>query len=63
MRNLSAVVEELKTERKRAQEGVQCIDAALAALGSLSSNGLSRQHTIVRCSSSENRYPAESTLG
>jgi hypothetical protein len=46
MGNLSAVVEELEKERKRAQKEVQRIDAALAALGSLSSNGSSRQHTM-----------------
>ena len=46
MGNLSAVVRELKTERERAQKEVQRIDAALAALGSLSSNGLSRQHVM-----------------
>jgi len=46
MGNLSAVVEELEKERKRAQKEVQRIDAALSALGSLSSNGSSRQHTM-----------------
>jgi len=46
MGNLSTVVQELKKERERAQREVQHIDAALAALGSLSSNGSSRQHTM-----------------
>jgi hypothetical protein len=46
MGNLSAVVKELKTERERAQKEMQRIDAALAALGNLSSNGSSRQHTM-----------------
>jgi hypothetical protein len=46
MGNLSAVVQELKRERERAQKEVQRIDAALAALGSLNSNGSSRQHTM-----------------
>jgi hypothetical protein len=46
MGNLSAVVQELKRERERAQKDVQRIDAALAALGSLSSNSSSRQHTM-----------------
>jgi hypothetical protein len=46
MGNLSVVVQQLKRERERAQKEVQRIDAALAALGSLSSNGSSRQHTM-----------------
>lgn len=46
MSNLSAVVQELKKERERAQKEVQRIDAALAALGSLISNSSSRQHTM-----------------
>ena len=45
MRNLSAVVQELKKERERAHTEVQRIDVALAALGSLSSSGSSR-HTM-----------------
>lgn len=41
MGNLSVVVRQLRTERERAQTQVHRIDAALAALGSLSSNGAS----------------------
>lgn len=43
---LSGVVRQLKRERERAQREVQRIDAALAALGGLSSNGPSSQHTM-----------------
>ena len=46
MGNLSVVVQQLRRERERTQKEVQRIDAALAALGSLSSNGSSRQHTM-----------------
>jgi hypothetical protein len=46
MGDLSDVVQQLKKERERVQEQAQCIDAALAALGNLSSDGSSRQHTI-----------------
>jgi hypothetical protein len=46
MGNLSGVVQQLKRERERVQQEVQRIEAALAALGSLSSNGSSRQHTM-----------------
>ena len=46
MKNLSGVVQQLKKERERAQNEVQRIDTALAALGSLRSNGSSRQHTM-----------------
>ena len=42
MANMSGVVLQLKGERERAQNEVQRIDAALAALGSVSSNGASR---------------------
>lgn len=42
MGNLSVVVQQLKNERERAQKQVQRIDEALAALGSVSSNGSSR---------------------
>ena len=42
MKHMSGVVQQLKKERDRAQEEVQRIDAALAALGSISSNGASR---------------------
>jgi hypothetical protein len=42
MANLSGVVQQLRKERERAQKQVQRIDAALAALGSISSNGTSR---------------------
>jgi|CZKR01.1.fsa_nt_gi hypothetical protein len=46
MGKLSGIVQELKKERERAQKEVQRIDSALAALGSLSFNGSSRQHTM-----------------
>jgi len=36
---MSGVVQQLKQERERAQKEVQRIDAALAALGTVSSNG------------------------
>jgi hypothetical protein len=39
MGNLSAVVQQLRTERERVKKEVQRIDAALSALGSLRSNG------------------------
>ena len=42
MKHMSAVVQQLKKERERAQKQVQRIDEAIAALGSLSSNGSSR---------------------
>jgi hypothetical protein len=42
MGNLSVVVQQLRTERERAQREVHRIDAALAALGSPSSNGSNR---------------------
>jgi hypothetical protein len=42
MTNMSRVVQQLKRERDRAQKEVQRIDAALAALGSVSLNGASR---------------------
>jgi hypothetical protein len=45
MGTLSAVVQQLRKERDRAQQEVQRLDAALAALGSVSSNGASR-HTM-----------------
>jgi hypothetical protein len=45
MANMSGVVQQLKKERERAQKQVQRIDAALEALGSVSSNGSSR-HTM-----------------
>jgi hypothetical protein len=46
MGHLSIVVQQLKKERERVHKEVQRIDAALAALGSVSSNGASRSHTI-----------------
>jgi hypothetical protein len=46
MGSLSIVVMQLRKERERVQEEAQRIDAALAALGSVSSNGWSRQHTM-----------------
>lgn len=42
MGNMSVVVRQLRTERERAQREVIRIDAALAALGSPSSNGSNR---------------------
>jgi hypothetical protein len=45
MTNMSGVVQQLKKEREGAQKVVQRIDAALAALGSISSNSPSR-HTM-----------------
>jgi hypothetical protein len=42
MTHISGVVQQLKKEREGAQKVVQRIDAALAALGSISSNGSSR---------------------
>jgi hypothetical protein len=44
--NLSGVVQQLKKERERVQNEAQRLDAALAALRSVSSNGSSRQHTM-----------------
>jgi hypothetical protein len=47
MGNLSAVVQQLRKERERAQKEVRRIDAALTALGSLSVIGSKRgRHTI-----------------
>jgi hypothetical protein len=46
MEILYGVVQQLKKEYERAQKEVQRIGAALAALGSISSNGASRQRTI-----------------
>ena len=46
MGNLSAVVQQLQSERERVRKEVQRIDAALAALGSSGSNGSSRQRTM-----------------
>jgi hypothetical protein len=46
MGNLSIVVRRLREERERVQKEAQRIDAALAALGTVSTNGSSRQHTI-----------------
>ncbi|MGB9434833.1 MAG: HlyD family efflux transporter periplasmic adaptor subunit [Candidatus Acidiferrum sp.] len=40
---MSGVVEQLKKERERAQKEVQSFDAAIAALGSVGSNGQPRQ--------------------
>ena len=45
MGDLSVVVRQLKEERERVQKEVQRIDPALAALGSVSSNG-TRPHTM-----------------
>jgi hypothetical protein len=43
---MSGVVQQLKKERERAQQQVQRIDAALAALGSVNSNGASRTMSV-----------------
>lgn len=48
MANISGVVQQLKKERERAQEEVQRIDAALEALGSVSSNSASRMSAAAR---------------
>ena len=45
MTHMFGVVQQLKRERERAQKEVQRIDAALTALGSISSNGASG-HTM-----------------
>ena len=42
MKNMSVVVHQLRREREPVQKQLQRIDAALAALGSVSSNGTSR---------------------
>ena len=46
MGNLSVVVMRLRKERERVQKEAQRIDAALAALGSLSANGSSPRHSM-----------------
>ena len=46
MGNLSVVVMQLRKERERVQKEGQRIDAALAALGGVSANGSSRQHSM-----------------
>jgi len=43
MNHMSGVVQQLKKARERAHREVQRIEAALAALGSVSSNGASRK--------------------
>jgi len=43
---MSAVVQQLKKEHERVQKEAQRIKAALAALGSSSSNGSSRPQTM-----------------
>jgi hypothetical protein len=48
MKHMSVVVHQLKKERERAQNQVQRIDAALTALGSVSSNGASRMSPAAR---------------
>jgi hypothetical protein len=45
MGNMSAVIRQLQQEREHAQKQVERIDAALSALGSITSNG-SAQHRI-----------------
>jgi hypothetical protein len=42
MKHMSAVVQQLRREREQVQKQLQRIDAALAALGSVRSNGESR---------------------
>lgn len=42
MKHMSVVVQQLKAEREQVQKQLQQIDAALSALGSVSSNGASR---------------------
>jgi hypothetical protein len=46
MGNLSVVVMQLKKERERVQKEAQRIDAALAALGSVSANSSSHLRTM-----------------
>ena len=46
MGNLSIVVRRFREERERVQKEAQRIDAALAALGSVSANGSSRRHSM-----------------
>jgi hypothetical protein len=43
MENLSGVVQQLRIEREHVQNQLQRIDAALAALGTVNSNGASRK--------------------
>ena len=42
MKHMSVVVHQLKNEREHLQKQLERIDAALEALGSVSSNGVSR---------------------
>jgi len=46
MKHMAGVLQQLKKERERAQKQVQRIDEALAALGSVSSNGTSRKISV-----------------
>jgi hypothetical protein len=46
MADMSIVVQRLKREHERAQREVQCIGAALAALGASTSHGSSPQRTL-----------------
>ncbi len=46
MTNMSGVVQQLKKERKSELKQLRRIDEALAALGGLSLNGMSRQHKM-----------------
>jgi hypothetical protein len=46
MGNLTIVVQRLRKERERVQKEAQRIDAALAALGGVSSNGSSGRHSM-----------------
>jgi len=46
MKRMSEVVQQLRKEREHAQEQVERLDEALAALGGVSSNGSSRHYTM-----------------
>ncbi len=46
MANLSGLVQQLKKERERAQNQVECIDAALVALGSLNRRPRKQRRTL-----------------
>jgi hypothetical protein len=58
---MSVVVRQLKKEREQVQKQLQRIDAALSALGNVSSNGASRNDVSSR--SQEDQPGAESALG
>jgi hypothetical protein len=48
MKHMSVVVQQLKNEREHVQKQLERIDAALNALGSVSSNGASRMSATAR---------------